>query len=342
MGLSLGVLPYPPTQSRIGLSTRGGAHLKAISNALASIEERVRQLQSGGHFVPSTTQQALAATAAADAATDAYYVRAAAATPALSPAAPQTTIITLPASSSPVSAAVSAACAAVSAAVSAATGAPREPLLSEPPLCVDAVAPPTASDTVGTAAAASSSASASTAVDSEEGADSSASEQRAGAACHGDRVAGCCGTSGGSRAHDRTAADGGANIVRRDGAAAARRDDPESAGDGSAGEGAGGRPVRSPIPGSPLVLDAGVRPAERQPQAELECLEGESRLLRQHLDAMIDIQTCKVCLDGPIGGVLVPCGHLALCVECASRMLSGSACPFCRQPAISFALTFDA
>ena len=54
------------------------------------------------------------------------------------------------------------------------------------------------------------------------------------------------------------------------------------------------------------------------------------------------MQTCKVCLDEPIAGVLVPCGHLALCISCASRMRVGSACPFCRVPAKSYALTFAA
>ena len=75
---------------------------------------------------------------------------------------------------------------------------------------------------------------------------------------------------------------------------------------------------------------------------QLKCLEIEQARALERVDSLIESQTCKVCLDAPIGGVLVPCGHLALCVGCASRMRVGSACPFCRKPSTSFALTFTA
>ena len=74
--------------------------------------------------------------------------------------------------------------------------------------------------------------------------------------------------------------------------------------------------------------------------AVLGLLAAEQRRTRKTLEALVEAQTCKVCMEGVIGGVLVPCGHLALCVECAMRMRVGSACPFCRTPATSFSLTY--
>ena len=77
--------------------------------------------------------------------------------------------------------------------------------------------------------------------------------------------------------------------------------------------------------------------------AELLCgLEAEQTLVRQHLDCLIELHTCIVCLDRPIGGVLVPCGHLCLCLECAGRLRVGNACPLCRAPATAFSLAFGA
>ena len=72
----------------------------------------------------------------------------------------------------------------------------------------------------------------------------------------------------------------------------------------------------------------------------LGLLAAEQRRTRKTLEALVEAQTCKVCMEGAIGGVLVPCGHLALCVDCAMRMRVGSACPFCRTPATSFSLTY--
>jgi len=42
---------------------------------------------------------------------------------------------------------------------------------------------------------------------------------------------------------------------------------------------------------------------------------------------------CVVCLDGPKQFILIPCGHLILCTECAEDLMKGNAplCPVCRQ-----------
>ena len=45
-------------------------------------------------------------------------------------------------------------------------------------------------------------------------------------------------------------------------------------------------------------------------------------------------EPCAVCLEEPRSALLVPCGHMAMCVECADKVLHGSRpiCVVCRQP----------
>ena len=47
-----------------------------------------------------------------------------------------------------------------------------------------------------------------------------------------------------------------------------------------------------------------------------------------------DAEPCAVCLEAPRAALLVPCGHVAMCVECANKVLhsSRSICVVCRQP----------
>ena len=40
---------------------------------------------------------------------------------------------------------------------------------------------------------------------------------------------------------------------------------------------------------------------------------------------------CKICFDAPINTVLLPCGHLCVCLECSKRLVGSSrVCPICR------------
>ncbi|KAJ1923122.1 RING finger protein 34 [Tieghemiomyces parasiticus] len=42
---------------------------------------------------------------------------------------------------------------------------------------------------------------------------------------------------------------------------------------------------------------------------------------------------CRVCYDGVINCLILECGHMATCVECAKRLQATvNACPICRQP----------
>ena len=47
-----------------------------------------------------------------------------------------------------------------------------------------------------------------------------------------------------------------------------------------------------------------------------------------------ETEPCAVCLEEPRSALLVPCGHMAMCVDCADKVLHGSRpiCVVCRQP----------
>ena len=48
-----------------------------------------------------------------------------------------------------------------------------------------------------------------------------------------------------------------------------------------------------------------------------------------------DTGDCKICMDNPANGVLVPCGHMAFCIGCIEK-LTRRTCPICNQPFVSF------
>jgi hypothetical protein len=43
---------------------------------------------------------------------------------------------------------------------------------------------------------------------------------------------------------------------------------------------------------------------------------------------MDERDTCKVCMTSEINCLLLPCAHMALCMECGNKLTS---CPLCRQ-----------
>lgn len=81
----------------------------------------------------------------------------------------------------------------------------------------------------------------------------------------------------------------------------------------------------------------------RSLQAEAETLRSmnralEQRVARGELEAKAlegrrrercSFGTCVICLQDPVTHVVVPCGHLALCVECST--LSLKKCPMCNH-----------
>lgn len=57
-----------------------------------------------------------------------------------------------------------------------------------------------------------------------------------------------------------------------------------------------------------------------KPPEKLVSLEEENRLLKE-------ARLCKICMDGEVGIVFLPCGHLTTCVNCAPNLED---CPVCR------------
>lgn len=59
-------------------------------------------------------------------------------------------------------------------------------------------------------------------------------------------------------------------------------------------------------------------------------LEEENRQLKE-------ARQCKICMDGEVGIVFLPCGHLATCVNCAPNLED---CPVCRSAIKATVRTF--
>jgi hypothetical protein len=55
-----------------------------------------------------------------------------------------------------------------------------------------------------------------------------------------------------------------------------------------------------------------------------------------------DSRECKVCMDALINTVLIPCGHVAICFDCAQMLRSkgNKDCPICKQVVTSIVKTF--
>jgi len=46
-----------------------------------------------------------------------------------------------------------------------------------------------------------------------------------------------------------------------------------------------------------------------------------------------DSDTCKICFDNVVNCVILPCGHLAICMDCSNGLRRHSRqCPVCRGP----------
>lgn len=61
--------------------------------------------------------------------------------------------------------------------------------------------------------------------------------------------------------------------------------------------------------------------------------EGGERTKDESVDLM-----CKICMDKKVAIVILPCGHLCLCADCASCLKSD--CPMCRKPFRAYARAF--
>lgn len=61
--------------------------------------------------------------------------------------------------------------------------------------------------------------------------------------------------------------------------------------------------------------------------------EGEKRTRDESVDLM-----CKICMDKKVAIVILPCGHLCLCADCASCLKND--CPICRKPFRAYVRAF--
>ena len=101
-----------------------------------------------------------------------------------------------------------------------------------------------------------------------------------------------------------------------------------SAGGGAAGGGAAG--------------GAGAVPAEiAKLQAERDEAKHEAQLAHEGREREAEQRLCIICLTEPKQVALQPCGHLALCVSDAARIIAGTnKCPVCRKDIVSSARVF--
>jgi len=85
--------------------------------------------------------------------------------------------------------------------------------------------------------------------------------------------------------------------------------------------------VPPPTPKTPAAVPSVISPpitavasTTADKKAEAVSLEDENARLKEQ-------RTCKVCMDGEVGVVFLPCGHLICCVNCAPSLKD---CPVCR------------
>ena len=51
---------------------------------------------------------------------------------------------------------------------------------------------------------------------------------------------------------------------------------------------------------------------------------------------------CIICMDNPRNSVLIPCGHLGVCMECAQELQrTTKMCPVCRNKITQVNQVFD-
>eukprot|EP00882_Tetradesmus_deserticola_P009243 GHRQ01009749.1.p3 GENE.GHRQ01009749.1~~GHRQ01009749.1.p3 ORF type:complete len:108 (+),score=50.52 GHRQ01009749.1:41-325(+) len=81
--------------------------------------------------------------------------------------------------------------------------------------------------------------------------------------------------------------------------------------------------------------DVGLQKQQQQPALPVaEQLQAHMQQLGIHDDELEDdTHLCVVCMERPRSIVLVPCGHMALCKDCCSTIITEEkkACPMCCQ-----------
>lgn len=88
----------------------------------------------------------------------------------------------------------------------------------------------------------------------------------------------------------------------------------------------------------PLIAPAEIPVAKKAKVAE------EAEPAPKAAPELTDENECKVCMDAVINTVLIPCGHLAACLDCVTLMRSkgNKECPICKQEVASVVKMFKA
>ncbi|GMS88326.1 hypothetical protein PENTCL1PPCAC_10501 [Pristionchus entomophagus] len=54
-----------------------------------------------------------------------------------------------------------------------------------------------------------------------------------------------------------------------------------------------------------------------------------------------DSDDCTICMEATVNAVIINCGHMGMCYECAVKIkVSGKGCPICREPMKDVIKTF--
>ncbi len=121
----------------------------------------------------------------------------------------------------------------------------------------------------------------------------------------------------------------------------------------SSGSSAGSRgpsrslPHPSPVPPALLLPQsaAAAAAAAAAPAPTTQPLEQSmARLGLLPDDEDDESYVCVVCMEAPRSTVLVPCGHMALCIACCERIIVQSAdklCPMCCQTVLEHVVVID-
>ncbi|XP_022903791.1 death-associated inhibitor of apoptosis 2 [Onthophagus taurus] len=94
--------------------------------------------------------------------------------------------------------------------------------------------------------------------------------------------------------------------------------------------------LHSAVSGQPKSTDGGVVKKEI-PKNDYQRKNGEQMSLEEENRQLKEARMCKICMDAEVGIVLLPCGHLTSCVQCAPNLKD---CPLCRAPIKATVRTF--
>eukprot|EP00455_Lapot_gusevi_P057741 TRINITY_DN9919_c0_g1_i3.p1 TRINITY_DN9919_c0_g1~~TRINITY_DN9919_c0_g1_i3.p1 ORF type:complete len:152 (-),score=24.79 TRINITY_DN9919_c0_g1_i3:15-470(-) len=103
-------------------------------------------------------------------------------------------------------------------------------------------------------------------------------------------------------------------------------------------------PAAAPPPSRPSMPPPLVRQnTEESLRKLLHEKEDEIQQLKEKLEFMEDSKRCKMCMDNEINMVMIPCGHRALCSDCASELQQNQKrdCIICCRHWNSVVRTYD-